>query len=586
MKYDFSGWVTKNDLRCSDGRTIIHNAFKDDDGKTVPLVWNHQHNDPNNVLGKVTLENRDNGVYGYGVFNDTDSGNSAKMLVQHGDVTSLSIYANKLKQSGGNVLHGNIREVSLVLAGANPGAYIDSIMMHGDYNDEDAIIYTGEDISLYHADDGEKNKTSENKKDLKELENMVDKKNKKEDEVEEFDLEKIYDGMDDAQKEAVHMIVNTLVERFKNGEPIDDDEEMEDTTVKHNIFDNEYEEDTLTHSEMSTILGDAKRYGSVKESFLAHADEYGIENIDYLFPDAKTITDPGFISRKMDWVATVMNGVRRSPFSRVKSVYADITKDEARAKGYTKGNKKIDEVITLLKRTTDPQSVVKKQKLDRDDVLDITDFDVVTWIKSEMRIMLDEEIARAILIGDGRSTAAEDKISEDHIRPIAMDDDLYTIHVSVEKGSSDDETTKNAIKSIIKARKEYKGSGNPVLYTTEDFLTDCLLLTDSMGRDLYDSVDKLATKLRVSDIITVEVMEGQTGKNGGELVGVIVNLTDYNVGADRGGAIGMFDDFDIDYNQQKYLIETRCSGALIRPYSAIAVEIPSDSSSDSDEADG
>ena len=561
-KYDFSGWVTKNNLKCSDGRTIMKDAFKHNDGQKVPLVWNHQHNDPNEVLGYVLLHNQDEGVYGYGTFNDTESGQTAKLLVQHGDVNALSIYANQLKQSMSNVTHGNIREVSLVLAGANPGAYIDSIIMHGEESEDEAIIYSGEDIEIYHADGDDK--SGENKEEKEPMSEKNDGKT----------IGDVFDTFTDEQKTAVYAIIAQIIDDSKTEKDEGGNKEM-----KHNVFDNENDnqENTLTHDAMNTIIADGKRYGSLKESFLAHAQEYGIESIDWLFPEAKTLNNPPeFIKRDTGWVSGVMSAVSHTPFSRIKSVFADITEDEARAKGYMKGKLKKEEVFSLLKRTTTPTTIYKKQKLDRDDVIDITDFDVVSWLKAEMRMMLDEEIARALLVGDGRLSSSDDKINESNIRPIWKDEELYTIHSYVTKGATNDETIKAFIRSAIKARKDYKGSGNPVLYTTEDVLTDCLLLEDSMGRPLYESEEKLRTTLRVSKIVTVPVMENlkRTDTTNGEveLMGIIVNLKDYNVGADKGGAINMFDDFDIDYNQQKYLIETRCSGALIRPYSAITIE--------------
>ena len=561
-KYDFSGWVTKNNLKCSDGRTIMKDAFKHNDGQKVPLVWNHQHNDPNEVLGYVLLHNQDEGVYGYGTFNDTESGQTAKLLVQHGDVNALSIYANQLKQNMSNVTHGNIREVSLVLAGANPGAYIDSIIMHGEESEDEAIIYSGEDIEIYHADSDDE--SGENKEEKEPMSEKNDDKT----------IGDVFDTFTDEQKTAVYAIIAQIMDDSKTEKDEGGNKEM-----KHNVFDNENDnqENTLTHDAMNTIIADGKRYGSLKESFLAHAQEYGIESIDWLFPEAKTLNNPPeFIKRDTGWVSGVMSAVSHTPFSRIKSAFADITEDEARAKGYMKGKLKKEEVFSLLKRTTTPTTIYKKQKLDRDDVIDITDFDVVSWLKAEMRMMLDEEIARAILVGDGRLSSSDDKINESNIRPIWKDEELYTIHSYVTKGATNDETIKAFIRSAIKARKDYKGSGNPVLYTTEDVLTDCLLLEDSMGRPLYESEEKLRTTLRVSKIVTVPVMENlkRTDTTNGEveLMGIIVNLKDYNVGADKGGAINMFDDFDIDYNQQKYLIETRCSGALIRPYSAIAIE--------------
>ena len=578
-RFDFSGWATKANLKCSDGRTIMKDAFKHNDGQTVPLVWNHQHNDPNEVLGHALLENRDEGVYAYCTFNDTESGKTAKLLVQHGDVNALSIYANQLKQKMSNVLHGNIRDVSLVLAGANPGASIDSIIMHGEESDEEAIIYTGEEITLAHS--------SNNSTDAKDSEGTTKEDNKMADDIKKTDGEEtvadVFNTLSEKQKTVVYAMIGQALEDA--GVTDDDDEDYEDEMghsegddyMKRNVFDNdEQQDDVLSHAAMETIIGDAKRFGSLKESFLAHADEYGIEQIDYLFPEAKTLNNPPeFIKRDTGWVSTVMGAVHHTPFSRIKSVFANITEDEARAKGYIKGNLKKEEVFSLLKRTTTPTTIYKKQKLDRDDVIDITDFDVVAWLKSEMRIMLDEEIARAILIGDGRLSSSDDKINESNIRPVVSDAELYTIRqkVSVAANATDDDKAKAMIKYAVKARKNYKGSGNPTFFTTEDWLTNALLLEDTQGHRLYKNDSEVAAAMRVSKIVTVPVMEGVKGPEGGDLIGIIVNLADYNVGADKGGAVNMFDDFDIDYNQQKYLIETRCSGALIKPYSAIELEL-------------
>ena len=580
---DFSGWATRNDLKCSDGRVIRRDAFKHDDGIKVPLVWNHQHNDPRNVLGHAWLENRPEGVYTYGFFNDSESGEIGKILVKHGDICALSIYANQLQQRGCDVLHGEIREVSLVHAGANPGAFIDSMLKHGEDSDDEAIIYTGMPLYLSHsdadkqedkADDGEKKETSEKK----------DEPEKKTDSDEEKTVADVINSMTEEQKNAmIGQAMDDQGESDPESEDNNDDDSKGGTnTMKHNVFDKDdrQKENVLVHSdgsevsseEISTIFGDIKRYGSLKDSVLAH----GIDNVDYLFPDAQTLTNtPEFIQRDTGWVKKVMSGVHHTPFSRIKSIFADITEDDARAKGYFKGKLKKEEVFGLLKRTTTPTTVYKKQKMDRDDVVDITDFDVVAWLKSEMRMMLDEELARAYLIGDGRLASSDDKINEQNIRPILKDEELYTIQatVSVQSSATEDDKAREFIRTAIKARKNYKGSGQPTLYTTEDILTDCLLLTDTTGRDLYTDVAQLAKKLRVKEIVTVPVMEGVNGKNGGALMGIIVNLADYNVGADRGGAVNMFDDFDIDYNQQKYLIETRCSGALIKPYSAIALEL-------------
>ena len=577
-KYDFSGWCTRTNLKCSDGRTILKDAFKGNDGQTVPLVWNHQHNDPFNVLGHALLKNCEDGVYSYCKFNDTESGQAAKQLVEHGDVTALSIYANQLKQQGGNVLHGAIREVSLVLAGANPGAYIDSIISHGEESDEEAIIYTGEDITLSHSED----ENSEEDESLKHADENKGETNKMEEETKkpenqegEETVEDVWNTLSEKQKTVVYAIIGQALE---GDEGEDQNNQQGEDQMKQNVFDKDDQNNSLSHDAMNTIIGDAKRYGSMKESFLAHAQEYGIENVDYLFSDGKADSPvPGFIKRDTDWVAKVMAGVTHSPFSRIKSIFADITEEDARAKGYIKGNLKKDEVFSLLKRTTTPTTVYKKQKMDRDDVVDITDFDVVAFLKSEMRLMLDEEIARAILVGDGRLSSSDDKINEQNIRPIWKDEDLFTIKqvVSVANNATDSDKAKAFIRAAVKARKNYKGSGEPTLYTTEDVLTDCLLLEDNQGRVIYDSVEKLRNTLRVKEIVTVPVMEGLSRTSGADnldLMGIIVNLKDYKVGADKGGAVNMFDDFDIDYNQQKYLIETRCSGALIKPYSAIALE--------------
>ena len=575
--YDFCGWATRNDLKCSDGRIIRKDAFKANDGAKVPLVWNHQHSDPDEVLGHAILENRDEGVYAYCTFNESESGQTAKLLVQHGDVDALSIYANQLKQQGPNVTHGNIREVSLVLAGANPGAFIESIIQHGEESDEEGIIYTGENITLSHAGCGSSS-SSDDKKKKKELEHAKENEDGEEDsKMEEGGktIGEVFESLNEEQKNAVYALVGQALE----GKDIESDEE--DKKMKHNVFDNDKNQDeVLSHDAMETIIADGKRYGSLKESFLAHAQEYGIESIDYLFPEAKNLNNPpDFIKREMGWVSKVMNGVHHTPFSRIKSVFADITEDEARAKGYIKGKLKKEEVFSLLKRTTTPTTIYKKQKLDRDDVIDITDFDVVAWLKSEMRMMLNEEIARAILVGDGRLASSDDKINESNIRPIWKDEDLYNIKATIDVAASatPDQKAKAFIRAVIKSRKNYRGSGNPALFTTEDVLTDCLLLEDNQGRVIYDTEEKLRTALRVREIITVPVMEGLTRTDDQsetlELMGIIVNLADYNVGADKGGAVSMFDDFDIDYNQQKYLIETRCSGALIKPFSAITLEM-------------
>lgn len=571
MKYDFSGWATKNGLRCSDGRTIMKDAFLHNDGQTVPLVWNHQHNDHMNILGHALLENRQEGVYAYCVFNETESGQNAKQLVEHGDVSALSIYANQLKQQGGNVLHGAIKEVSLVLAGANPGAFIDSIIRHGEESTEECIIFTGDEIELYHAEETLNHKEEEIK--------MADGTKNPAGESEET-VQDVFETLNEKQKTVVYALIGQALEEAEAGGEIQQseiDEIKGDLAfMKHNLFDGDTTgPDVLSHADMTAIITDAKRYGSLKEAVLAH----GITDIDFLFPDARTMDGtPSFIQRDMGWVSDVMNKTHHTPFSRIKSIFANITEDDARAKGYITGALKKEEVFTLLKRTTSPTTIYKKQKLDRDDIVDITDFDVVAWLKGEMRMMLDEEIARAVLVGDGRLNSSDDKINETNIRPIWTDSDLYTIKqaVSVASNATADQTAKAFIRAAVKSRKLYKGSGNPVLYTTEDVLTDCLLMEDTTGRVIYETVDKLATALRVSKIITVPVMDSLTRVDSDTktrtLMGIIVNLADYNIGADKGGAVNMFDDFDIDYNAQKYLIETRCSGALVTPYSAIALE--------------
>lgn len=575
--FDFCGWATRNDLKCSDGRVIRRDAFKHNDGQQVPLVWSHQHTDVNDVLGHALLENRDEGVYAYCKFNDTESGRTAKLLVQHGDVNALSIYANQLQQQGPNVMHGNIRELSLVLAGANPGAFIESIIKHGEESEEEGIIYTGEKLTLAHAEESaeKKEESKEEKKDNSEKEKTIGD---------------VLNTLTEEQKTAVYAIVGQAVQH--GDENSENDEDEEETTMKHNLFDKDtqqQEENVISHDDMQTIIADAKRYGSMKDSFLAHSTEieyapksgtYGINTPDYLFPEARNLnTPPEFIKREMGWVQKVMGGVHHSPFSRIKSMFADITEDDARAKGYIKGKLKKEEVFGLLKRTTTPTTIYKKQKMDRDDVIDITDFDVIAWLKSEMRMMLDEEIARAILVGDGRSSSSDDKINEMNIRPIWKDEDLFAIKstIEVDAAANADQRAKAFIRACIKSRKNYKGSGTPTLFTTDDVLTDCLLLEDANGRVIYDTEEKLRTALRVSSIVTVPVMENLKRDDGEgnnlDLMGIIVNLADYNVGADKGGAVNMFDDFDIDYNQQKYLIETRCSGALIKPFSAIVLEM-------------
>lgn len=568
-KYDFSGWATRNDIRCSDGRTIRRGAFAEQDGATVPLVWNHNHVDADNVLGHAILENRDQGVYAYCFFNDTKQGNNAKELVTHGDICSLSIFANQLKQNGGDVIHGAIREVSLVLAGANPGAKIENIMAHGDNSEEEAIIYNDSDeINLAHSEE----------------------KEKMEEENKEKTVKDVINSMTEEQRNVMYALIGEAIESTK-GELDDDQSNEEENKMKHNAFENEdqnkkEETETLSHSEFMEIVSEAKRKGSMKDAFLEHNITeipylaHSITNVGNLFPEAKAVSRvPEVVDRDQTWVGNVMASVKHTPFSRVKSFYANITADEARAKGYVKGAKKVEEVITALKRTTDPQTVYKLQKMDRDDIIDITDFDVVAWLKGEMRGKLDEEIARAILIGDGRSSSSADKVDPLKIRPVYQDDTTYTIKRILTRaaGADDSAFAKAFIKDVVKSRKEYKGSGNPTLYTTEDMLTSMLLIEDTTGRVIYDTIEKLKTALRVRDIVTVPVMENvgredTPGKKKWNLLGILVNLNDYNVGADKGGSVNMFDDFDINYNKYEYLIETRCSGALVKPYSAITFE--------------
>ena len=649
--YDFSGYATRNNIRCSDGRTIRKNAFIDNDGVTVPLVWNHRHNEPSNVLGHALLENREDGVFAYGSFNDTAEGQRAKSLVRHGDIKQLSIYANGLKQTpDGSVMHGNIREVSLVLAGANPGAYIQTLdITHSDdpdYDEEyDAEIYTGEDFTLQHSDEKKKpaieelaeeeppkkvtkkkviaeevdtEKDDDESEDTKETddeesdqEKLKHSENKKEEttmatEKKEKTVQDVLNELTEEQMNVVAYLIGEAVSK-KGGDEAKHNDEDGDYLMHTNVFESQNPQDEfLAHAEAffdeetAGIFKDAKsgmRGGSLRENIIAHAAEYGIENIDYLFPDYKKLENaPDFIQRDQEFVKEFMDRVHKSPFAKIKSIHADITEAEARAKGFTKWitvtedgqevvqhNRKLEEVFSLLKRETGPTTVYKKQKLDRDDIIDITDFDVVVWLKAEMRVMLNEELVRAMLVGDGRSAAAADKISESCIRPIWTDDDLYTIKqvVTLTSGMTDNQKAKALITAAIRARKHYKGTGTPLFFTTEDTLTEMLLITDDMGRDIYDTPEKLATKLRVSKIVTAEVLEGLTRSvtpSGSQvaqtrtLVGIIVNPADYNVGTDKGGEVAMFDDFDIDYNQQKYLIETRLSGALTKPYSAIAIE--------------
>ena len=572
--FDFSGWATRNDIKCSDGRTIRKDAFKHCDGQTVPLVWNHNHTDADNVLGKALLENRNEGVYAYCSFNGTENGKNAKELVKHGDIVSLSIYANQLKQNGGDVIHGAIKEVSLVLAGANPGAKIENVMAHGELDEESATIWNGVtefnydvdvDVdSISHADAQEEPAKKEDSEEGKE-ETIAD----------------VYNTLTEKQKLVVSALIGAALE-----EKAENDDQEEDEKMKHNAFEqtNEIETNVLSHSDLVDVIADAKKFGSLKDAYIAKCNEkevdlqHSINNLDVLFPEVKAINNtPVTINDDTSWVEKVMSGVHHTPFSRVKMMAFDITGEEARARGYIKGNKKEEEVISALRRETSPQTVYKLQKLDRDDIIDVTDFDVVAYIKNEMRGKLDEEIARAILIGDGRSSASKDKINPLHIRPILGDDPTYVVSKQLKRDASEDEYAfaKKFIKTVIRSRKEYKGKGNPTLFCTEDLLTDMLLIEDANQRVIYDTMDKLKTALRVVDIVTVSCFENQTRKVGEQnlkLMAILVNLSDYSVGADKGGAVSMFDDFDINFNKYEYLIETRCSGAMVQPYGAVTFE--------------
>lgn len=639
MEYDFSGWATKNNIKCSDGRTIIKDAFKENDGQKVPLVWNHRHDDPNEVLGHAVLENREDGVYAYCKFNDTDSGKQAKALVHNGDIVNLSIYANKLKSQMNNVIHGCIREVSLVLAGANPGAFIDSVISHnsdsGD-EEEEATIYTDEDITLAVEEamkddeesddetpddegeeksdeliddseepsedkepDGEDDKPSEENPESDADVEHADKdedilagiedgdkniiyatiatvKDKGTVDPKNVEFKKVFDKLEEDKQDTVYALIGKAAEDFKSKNK---NKEGENTKMKHNVFDKDTKDDSLVHSAIvGEAIADAKRFGSMKESFIEHAAANNIENIDYLFPDAKELnTPPKMIKENEEWVGVIMNDVKRTPFSRVKTSFAKMDEETARAKGYIKGKQKVDIAMSILKRVTTPTTVYIKNTIDRDDLIDITDFDVIAWQKGEMRGQLNKELALAMLLGDGRNVSDDNKINEQNIRPIVSDDNMYTIKYVVTKGrdykndansvSLNDSETKGVIRAAIKSRKTYKGSGKPTFFTTEDMLTDMLLIEDQNGRIIYDSVEKLATALRVKAIVTVPEMESRT-----DIYGVIVNFCDYTAGADKGGAIGMFDDFDIDYNQMKYLMETRMSGAITTPYSAIVLK--------------
>ena len=583
--YDCSGWATKANVQCYDGLTIAQDAFRECDGKVVPMVYNHDHGDIGNVIGHCLLENRPGGVYAYAKFNDTDAGKTARACVENGDLNAFSIFANGLQKVGKTVKHGFIREVSLVLAGCNPGALIDEVIKHSadeDYEGGEAFIYNDPGLSLEHGMDPDGNPLEE----MDALEHGADGEDDKQEdgkmaekETNGKTLEEVYNSMTDEQKECCHALVGLAMEEAE-GDGGDSNDGEEDETVKQNVFDKDTHETVLKHSmdEINGIVKTAKSHGTMKQAFedAMDADElaHSIDNVEWLFPEDHVLdTPPKIIDRDQTWVGIVMGGVHHIPFSRFKSQFADLTEDDARAKGYIKGNYKTEQVFGLLRRSTSPTTVYKKQKMDRDDVIDITSFDVVAWLKSEMRAKLNEEIALAILFGDGRPAASEDKIDENCIRPIYNDQDLFTIKTQVTAtGKTVEEKYKELIKAVLRSRKNYKGSGTPTAFMSEDALTEMLLLEDGIGHPLYVDEAALARKLRVAKIVTVPRMEGMKGAKGGDLACLIVNLADYTVGADKGGAVSMFDDFDIDFNAMKYLIETRCSGALTTPYSAIAVE--------------
>lgn len=560
-KYDFGGWATRYNVACSDGRTILPEAFSHCDDQQVPLVWNHNYAGPESIIGKAILKHADVGVYAYCEFNDTDTANTAKNLVKHGDITALSIYANKLQQQGGRVLHGDIKEVSLVLAGANPGASIQEVLIHGDADETAAVIYNDEnelELELTHADQNVETETAP-------VEETSAEPNVK-------TVAEVYDSMTEEQKAVVAIIAEQLLEEDNN------ENDEGDNNMKHNVFDqNANKGDELKHSEfIAESLKDAKKHGSLKESFMAHAATYGITDIEQLFPTETNVeNEPMFIDRDQTWVDKFFNATKKSPFSRLKAMYADITADEARAKGYMKGKLKKEEVITLLKRTTSPTTIYKKQKLDRDDIIDITDFDVVAWMKREMRMKLNEEIARAILIGDGRTSLDDDKIKEANVRPIYNDSDLYTIKAALGTPGTLGKAHE-FIRTVIKSMDEYEGTGVPTLYVQPSLLSDMLLIEDANGRFIYENESVLARTLRVKEIVPVPVMKGlvrdASDAKTHNVLGIVVNPADYTVGADKGGAVAMFDDFDIDYNQQKYLMETRMSGSLLKPKTAITIE--------------
>jgi len=586
--FDFCGWASRNNIKCSDGRVIKKDAFKDQNGKKVPLVWNHDHQSAENVLGHAILENREEGVYTYCSFNDQEQANIAKGLVQHGDITSLSIYANKLKQNGSDVIHGCIREVSLVLAGANPGAYIENVLEHGETDSNSAKIFNSSEELIMSEDYQEPNnlKQSDNtniegdkvvdeEKDKTPDLNHADKEVKKEDDKET--INDVINTMTDKQKDVMYAMVALALD--EQNEPKKEEKEG-DKNMKHNAFDKDNNknnnENVITHSEILEIIAEAKKSGSLKDAALAHS----IEDITVLFPEVQAVGNvPSTISTNKEWVSKIMSSVSKSPFSRIKSLTMDITAESARAKGYVKGSQKVEEVIRALKRTTTPATIYKLQKIDRDDVIDITDFDVVLYLKSEMRAKLDEELARAFIIGDQRSESDEAKINSTNIRPVLGDDVMYTVPRVLEKddNATSAEFAKSFIIDIIRARKLYKGSGNPTLYTTEDMLTEMLLIEDTTGRAIYDTIDKLTTKLRVKEIVTIPQMDDAIRRNDEETydykcLGILVNMNDYVVGASKGGQVAFFDDFDLNFNKYEYLIETRCCGALTVPYSAISFE--------------
>lgn len=569
MKYDFSGYATRNGIRCSDGRTIMKDAFIENDGTTVPLVWQHDHSDPSNILGHCKLENRPDGVYAFGVFNDTPAAQDAKMAVRHGDINAMSIYANHVRQESGLVQHGNIREVSLVLSGANPGAFIDNVTIaHGEEFatlDDEVIIFSGQEFA--HADSKEETKG-------KEAPMAEETKNNKSEE--DMTVQDVLDTLNPIQQKVVYALIGMAAEG-DSGEEVKQSEgdygmynafeSNEDTEIRH--------ADEFVQEELDSVLADARRNGRLSDSVISHAQNYGITNIDILFPDAQAIRNtPDFYGRRTEWVNAVLNNTQHVPFSRIKSMYADITADEARARGYTldrnNNKRKIDEVFNVLKRVTTPQTVYKKQKLDRDDIIDITSFDVVAWLKQEMRIMLDEEIARAVLVGDGRDVSDESKIRTDSIRPIAFDDDVYTIKVQVE--DADDVTA--MIDQVTQAQVNYRGSGTPTFYASPSLIAKMMTQRDQLNHRMYSTRNDLASELSVSNIVDVPILDTAKSEDGRPVLGLIGNLKDYTIGADRGGNVSMFDDFDIDFNQQKYLMETRCSGALTLPKSFIAIMGP------------